>query len=399
MAFPVVAARASGRTTASDTTTHAITLPTGISAGDLLVVVFACDGNPTISVNTGVSGANWNALTQGAYSNNVRSNVFWKIAEGSDALTLTTPAGEQSSHVSLRITGGYTVTGTSANGSSTNSNPPNHAGPDGTQDYLWVATRAGDSTVVATVAPTNYGNLQTLAAAGTGGASVNTAERSLNASAEDPGTFTSSSEQWVGFTLAVSPVAPGGILASPAVAVGGAQVVAELTALSYLISVAVAIGGGSAAAPAAVLRGSQGASVGLAAARASAALILGGSGVSAGTAALSAAAALIRSAPAVAAALAGVAAPPAMVRAGAAVALSGGVGSAPAAMIRGGHGEAAGIAILAGLGILVQPELYATGRLAFAAAEPRRGEILNKAMREGEILNPVRRGRIVELEE
>lgn len=208
MAFPVVAARSIGRTTASNTTTHAITLPTGISAGDLLVVVFAVDQVPTITVDTGVSGSNWNELTAGSNGTIVRSNVFWKIAEGSDALTLTTSTTEQSSHACLRITGGYGVTGTSANGSSTNSNPPNHAGPDGTQDYLWIATRAGDSTVVATVAPASFTDLQTQAAAGTAGASVNTAERSLNAASLDPGTFTSASEQWVSFTLAVTPVIP-----------------------------------------------------------------------------------------------------------------------------------------------------------------------------------------------
>lgn len=208
MAFPVVEARATGRTTAANVTSHPITLPSGITAGDLLLVVFSCDGNPTITVDTGASGTGWNALTQGANTTVVSSNVFWKIAEGSDALTLTTSAGEQSSHASLRISGGYSVTGTSANGSSTNSNPPNHAGHDGTQDYLWIATRAGDSTVVATVAPTNFTNLQTLAAAGTAGASVNTAERSVNSASQDPGTFTSASEQWVSFTVAVSPVIP-----------------------------------------------------------------------------------------------------------------------------------------------------------------------------------------------
>lgn len=208
MAFPVVAARATGRTTTTNTSSHAITLPSGITAGDLLVVVFACDGDPTISVDTGASGGGWNALTQGANGSTVSSNVFWKIAAGGDALTLTTSAAEQSSHASFRITGGYSVSGTSANGSSTNSNPPSHSGPDGAQDYLWIATRAGDSTVVATAAPSSYTDLQTLAAAGTGGASVNTAERSLNASSTDPGTFTSGSEQWVAFTLAVSPIPP-----------------------------------------------------------------------------------------------------------------------------------------------------------------------------------------------
>lgn len=208
MAFPVVAARATGRSTTTNAVSHAMTLPAGIVAGDLLVVVVACDQNPTISVNTGVSGSGWSQLVQGANGTNVCSNVFWKIATGADALTITLSAADQTSHVSFRITGGYSVTGTSANGSSTNSEPGTHTPPDGAQDYLWIVTRAGDSTVVATAAPTNFSNLQTQAAAGTGGASINTAERAMNGSAYNPTNFTSASEQWVCFTLAVSPVAP-----------------------------------------------------------------------------------------------------------------------------------------------------------------------------------------------
>lgn len=209
------------------------------------------------------------------------------------------------------------------------------------------------------------------------------------------------------------------ILSAPAVAVGGATSVAELTALSYLISVAVAIGGGSAEAAGIRIRGSAGAAVGGASAQAAAGLILQAAGVAAGTSSLSAAQALIRSAPAVAQALAQAAATPAMIRSGAAAAVGSGSVSAPAAMIRSGRGEASGIAILAGLGVLVQPELYAAGRLAFASDPPRRGEILNTAVRKGRvlntaprkgeilnqarrdgvILNPVRRGRIEELDQ
>lgn len=203
MAFPTVQTRAANRTTTTNTTSHAITLPTGITAGDVLVVVFSTDGSPTVSVNTGVSGTNWNTIGQASNGTIVTGAVFWKIAEGSDALTLTTSASEQSSHVSLRISGANVVSGTSANGSSTNSNPPLHTPSAGTQDYLWIATRSGDSTVVATVAPTSFTNLQTQAAAGTGGASTNTAEYAFNASSLDPGTFTSASEQWVSWTLAV----------------------------------------------------------------------------------------------------------------------------------------------------------------------------------------------------
>lgn len=208
MAFPSVAATNSGRTTTTNTTSHAITLPSGIVAGNLLLVVFSVDGNPTCSANTAASGTNWTKLGQSSNGSIVTGAIFWKIADGGDALTIDTSATEQSSHTSYRITGGYFVDGTAANGSSTNSDPPNHTPSDSTQDYLWIETRSGDSTVVATAANGSFTNLLTLAAAGTGGASSNSAERQLNASSHDPAAFTSASEQWVSYTLAVSPVAP-----------------------------------------------------------------------------------------------------------------------------------------------------------------------------------------------
>src|SRR5690606_36955639 len=96
-----------------------------------------------------------------------------------------------------------------SDGSSTNSDPPNLS-LGASQDALWIATRAGDSTVVATAAPTNFSNLQTQAGGGTSGASSNSAERSFTGSSLDPGTFTSGSEQWVCSTLAIW-AAPAGL--------------------------------------------------------------------------------------------------------------------------------------------------------------------------------------------
>lgn len=204
MAFPEVGSRSTGATTAVDTTSHTITLPSGIQVGDLLLVVFSVDGNPTVTVNTGSSGSNWKKIGQASNSTVVTGAVFWKHAEGSDALVLTSSASEQSSHVCLRVVNAGPPTATSANGSSTNSDPASENALVA-DDYLWVATRSGDSTVVATAAPTNYSQLQTQAAAGTGGASTNTAERTVNGSSENPGTFTSNTEQWVTWTVSVPP--------------------------------------------------------------------------------------------------------------------------------------------------------------------------------------------------
>lgn len=201
MAFPVVAARITGRTTNTNTTTHAITLPTGVVAGNLLVVVFSTDGNPTVTAQQ----AGWTKLNQASSTTVVTGAIFWKIATGSDALTLVTSVVEASSHASFRITGGGTPTATSANGTTANSDPPPHTPPAGSRDYLWIATRSADSTNVATVAPASYANLQTQAATGTGGASTNTAERSLTTATENPGTFTSTAIGWVAWTISVPP--------------------------------------------------------------------------------------------------------------------------------------------------------------------------------------------------
>ena len=203
MAFPIVEARASGRDS-ENVTSHPITLPSGIVAGDLLLVVFSVDASeePT------TTSEGWVRLAYQAYSTSVTGAIFYKVATGSDTLSITTTT-EEASHIAFRISGAGTPTCSVATGSSIYSNPPNHTNPGGAQDVLWIATRSGDAQVVATVAPTNFGNLQTLAAATSGGASSNTAERLLNAASLDPAVFNSALEQWVSYTIAVPPAAGG----------------------------------------------------------------------------------------------------------------------------------------------------------------------------------------------
>ncbi len=205
-AYPDVHTVAQGRTSAADTTSHSITMPADVAVGDIILVLFSVDGSPTISVNTGVSGSNWTLGTQASNSTVVKGVYAWKVAEGSDVLTLTTSASEQSSHISYCIKNhGSAVEGASANGSSTNSNPPSLTPSWGSADNLWIATRHGDSTVLATVPPSNFTSLYSEAASGTSGASTSSAHRKHTNSVLDPGTFTSSTEQWVSFTIAVKP--------------------------------------------------------------------------------------------------------------------------------------------------------------------------------------------------
>lgn len=198
MTFPVVQARASGSQDV-DSTSHPITLPAGIVPNELLLVVFSCDGVPTHSAPPG-----WMQVgTTRVYSTNVSASVWYRYARGSDSLTLTTSAAEQSSHISFRISGVASLGGASVQGFSTNTNPPSYTLPGGIDDVLWIATRCGDGTVVATSAPSSFANLQTKAAGTANGASTNTAERNLRIATLDPAAFTSTNAIWASWTIGV----------------------------------------------------------------------------------------------------------------------------------------------------------------------------------------------------
>lgn len=222
---PTVQTRSSGASTAVNATSHVITMPSGITAGDLLIIVFSTDGTADVSITAG----DWIKLDQET-GTGVSSAVFYKFAAGSDTATVTT-GSEQTSHIVFRISGASVPYIAQANGDSTNTNPPD-LDTGTSRNYLWIATATHDSTVVASAAPTNYATLTTQAAAGTAGASTSTAERSLTASSENPGTFTSSTEQWTSFTIAV-PSSSMGIKA------GGATPAQSTTSMSIAYPVGI----------------------------------------------------------------------------------------------------------------------------------------------------------------
>jgi hypothetical protein len=204
---PVVIATTTGVQSAADVSTHDINIPAG-DVDDLLVAVFSVDGNPTVST----ASAGWTKLGQASNGTEVTGAVFWKFASGttpaSDALSLTTSNNQRSSHITYRIRGATGISGTASNGNNSNSNPPGHSAAE--PAFLWIATRAGDNTTTASAAPSGYTDLVTLGAGSSNGASSNTAISLLGMAnnTQDPGGFTSSSEQWVCYTLAILGPAP-----------------------------------------------------------------------------------------------------------------------------------------------------------------------------------------------
>jgi hypothetical protein len=194
--FPSVVNSAKGGTTTTNTTSHPITMPASIVAGNLLVCIFTTDGNPQVTQSGG-----WTRIIQEAQGANVKTVIFFKYATGGDTLTLTTDTAEQSTHICYQLQDAAPPIAQASQGNSTNSNPP-LLNTGTSRDYLWMAVRGGDSTVVASGAPSGYANLNSQTASGTGGASTSVAYKTATAASDDPGTFTSSSEQWVAFTLA-----------------------------------------------------------------------------------------------------------------------------------------------------------------------------------------------------
>jgi hypothetical protein len=201
VAFPIVQSRATGGQD-SDSTSHVVTMPSGITAGDLLVAVIGFDGTPTVSDGSGL----WTVLAQSAASGAQGAAILYKFATGGDSLTATTSASEQSSHVVLRISGALSVTSSSAatNAGATNPNPNSHTPAGGAADFLWVAIATTDGTVVPSAAMANYTNLTTRAG-GASGCGAATAERSLNAATENPAAFAATTTAWTAYTIAVRP--------------------------------------------------------------------------------------------------------------------------------------------------------------------------------------------------
>lgn len=201
MGFPTVAARAVGRTSTTNTTSHPITLPAGIVAGDLLVVFFSATGVPVIT-----HPADWFRYDYYDAAGTVTGGFWYKWASGGDTLTLITDSPLQSSHISYRITNGGVPSAAhvQTTTASTNTNPAT-AFTFQNDDYLVLISRHGAGTTVATAVGGSFTNLQTEAAAGSGGASTNTAERNvtITTGSIDPAAFTSGSAQSVAWTVLI----------------------------------------------------------------------------------------------------------------------------------------------------------------------------------------------------
>lgn len=188
LAFPVVQATAQGVRAAG----AAIALPSGVVAGDLILVLVSTGDAAAVSTPTGYTPIG-SALRGGSgYSGHAG---FYRIATGSDACTFTTQVG----FLAYRISGAGAPTGTFTNSYFA----PSHAAP--AANNLWITSVAEDDGTSDAVAPAGYGNLIKVNAPPFH--ALGSSRRELNAGSQSPGIEMSPSGGASVSTIAVPPAA------------------------------------------------------------------------------------------------------------------------------------------------------------------------------------------------
>ena len=209
MPFPQVAAT-NGGNHASNSTSHTVNLPTGIVAGNLLLVFFSSDAAPTITFPEG-----WTELFTKSYSTSIKGGLWYKVADGEEgaSISVDTSSSQMTAHTSYRITGfsGTPEAGVAVSSSGAPSNPPSLSPTWGAKDTLWFfccAINGEDPFVSIDSYPANYGNGRYDYSDDAEGAGMGTARRELNTETEDPGAWTmSNTPRNMANTIAIQPAA------------------------------------------------------------------------------------------------------------------------------------------------------------------------------------------------
>ena len=205
---PTIESRATSAET-TDPTSHTVTMPAGVVSGDLIIVGFATDGNPSVTWPEG-----WTSFFNKSEGAQARLEVGWRKADGTEgaSITVETDAGQDSAHSSYRISGAKDPTvdppeaSVGASAVNPTPDPANLAPSTGLLPYMWLVFQGSAGTKTTAAYPASYINGQTVTGNDSDGCGIGSAERALEASSENPGTFTlSGAENWAAATVAIIP--------------------------------------------------------------------------------------------------------------------------------------------------------------------------------------------------
>ncbi len=210
--FPTVESTSSDNSGGNQTSTS-ITMPSGVTTGDLLIVFFTKDGSAS---PTGITGTGWTTINS-SDPGFVNMRIYWKVADGSDTLTVN-HANEATAYVVYRISGhdadNTDVADRELNiGYSPNPDPPllNPVDWD-TEDTLWISVFNWNGDRSVSSWPTNYSSNQvTDRYANSQGTGIAVSTYESASASQDPSTASiGSAEFWGAITLAVRPEQGGG---------------------------------------------------------------------------------------------------------------------------------------------------------------------------------------------
>ncbi len=217
MAFPVVESTATSSTSTAGTN-HVVVLPSGIAAGDLILILMDI-GSTAASLN---AHGSYTELLDENQANGLK--ILYRQATGGETNpTFVSSASTRDATITLRISGAEDPAtqppqiGTTATATNSSPNPPSLTPTGGAKDYLWIAMmgspgeQADDGTYLVSVPAPYAGNSlqKTCGVAGTNlGGLIAAAWRTANAASEDPGVFgVSENAAWRAQTIAVHPAA------------------------------------------------------------------------------------------------------------------------------------------------------------------------------------------------
>jgi hypothetical protein len=215
MTFPAVQSSSQGSSTSLGST-HSVTLPSGITAGDLLIILFA---SSKYSGASDVTASGWTDTDgQGTGSppsaNYPRMTILTRVATGSEGSSVTVNKGTSlwCSWIVYRISG---ASGLSDVQSSTQSSDPPSSGTVSAGDNLAIAVgMVSDETATVTTWPSGYTSNQiTEASTDTSGCVINAATKQFTGTTEDPRGFSYSSgasNGWSVVTIVLTTSAPSG---------------------------------------------------------------------------------------------------------------------------------------------------------------------------------------------
>lgn len=184
----------------SNVTSHPITMPAA-DVGDMIVVFAAFDGTPTIGIS---AGTGWTIGDQQVSNGECVGAWIWKIAEGSDSLTLSSTASEKMSYIAMSYPNATGIEATFTTGSAADAQSPSFSPSGFTGKYAFVSVIMTDGSAGSpAAAPANMSRYMSQVGA-SDGASVYYADKWVEGASLAPDAFDLTAQEWVGFTLALA---------------------------------------------------------------------------------------------------------------------------------------------------------------------------------------------------